>query len=109
MAPAPLRVSAPQSPYRDCDIALLVSEDPTVPSKVICADAASGLIVGSTSISPGRDEINADEVIRMIGGTYRLAAIAVEIGTDELAKQTRRISDELRLRRRLWRRRRRQR
>lgn len=73
MAPAPLRVSAPQSPYRDCDIALLVSEDPTVPSKVICTDAASGLIVGSTSISPGRDEINADEVIRMIGQISRPA------------------------------------
>jgi hypothetical protein len=107
MAPAPLRVSAPQSPYRDCDVAVLEPEDPTAPSRAICTDTASGLIIGSPSISPGRDDIDADEVIRMIGGTYRLASIAVEIGTDELARQTRRISDELRLRRRLWRRKRR--
>jgi hypothetical protein len=43
----------------------------------------------------------------MIGGTYRLASIAVEIGSDELARWSRRISDELQLRRRLWRRRKR--
>jgi hypothetical protein len=64
------------------------------------------LVIGSPSISPGRNDISADEVIRLIGGTYRLAAIAIEIETDELTRQIRRISDELRLRR-LWRRRRR--
>jgi hypothetical protein len=109
MAPAPLRVSAPQSPYRDCSIALSESADRTAPARAICTDADTGLIIGSPSIPPGRRDgqldVDPEEVIRLIGGTYRLAAIAVEIGTDELARQTRRISDELRLRRRLWRRR----
>jgi hypothetical protein len=52
----------------------------------------------------GQEDFNADEIIAKIGGTYRLASIAVEIGTDELARRTRRVSDELRLRQRLWRR-----
>jgi hypothetical protein len=107
MATVPLRVSAPQSPYRDCDIAILEPTDPTEPPKAMCTDAETGLIIGSPSIAPGRrhaqQDVTAEEVIRMIGGTYRLASIAVEIGTNELAKQTRRISDDLRGRR-LWRR-----
>ncbi|NEV00326.1 hypothetical protein [Bradyrhizobium uaiense] len=67
------------------------------------------MVIGYPPIAPNRSnvDITTEEVIRMIGGTYRLASIAVEIGTDELARQTRRISDELRIRRRLWRRRRR--
>jgi hypothetical protein len=108
MATAPLRVSAPQSPYRDCEIAVVAPADPASPARAVCIDVASGLVIGSPSISPdGADhqrDIDAEEVIRRIGGTYRLASIAVEIGTEELARQTRRISDELRVRRRLWRR-----
>jgi hypothetical protein len=111
MATASLRVSAPQSPYRDCDIVAVEPVDPASPARAVCTDAASGLVIGSPPISPGGidhpHDIDADEVIRKIGGTYRLASIAVEIGTDELARQTSRISDELRLRRRLWRRRKR--
>ena len=103
MAPAPLRVSAPQSPYRDCDITLLESDDQAAQARVLCTDAASGVVIGSPLISPGQLSINPDEAIRMIGGTYRLASIAVEIGAEELERRTRRISDELRLRRRLWR------
>jgi hypothetical protein len=103
-----LRVSAPQSPYRDCEIARLEPADPASPARAICTDAASGRIIGSPSILPdrgdGQQDLNADDVIAKIGGTYRLASIAVEIGTEELARLTRRISDELRLRRRLWRR-----
>ena len=111
MATTPLRVSAPQSPYRDCEIALLEPTDPASPARAMCTDAASGLIIGSPSILPdcrdGQQDLNADEVIEKIGGTYRLASIAVEIGTEELARLNRRVSDELRLRRRLWRRQRR--
>ncbi|MFB9267559.1 hypothetical protein ACFFWD_31205 [Bradyrhizobium erythrophlei] len=111
MAIVPLRVTAPQSPYRDCDIAMLEAADPAAPARAMCIDAETGLIIGSPSLAPGhRDSqriVNADEVIRLIGGTYRLASIAVEIGTNDLAKQSRRISDELRLRPRLWRRKRR--
>jgi len=106
MATAPLRVSAPQSPYRDCDVAFMEPEHPLAPARAVCTDAETGLIVGSPSVAPGRHgNVTAEEVIRMIGGTYRLASIAIDIGTEELARQTRRISDELRLRRRLWRRR----
>ncbi|WP_229191872.1 hypothetical protein, partial [Bradyrhizobium brasilense] len=76
-------------------------------SRVICTAADTGLIVGSPSIAPGREKsqrsVNPDEVIRLVGGTYRLASIAVEIGARDLTRQNRRISDELRRRRRLWR------
>jgi hypothetical protein len=106
MATVQLRVTAPHSPYRDCDIAILEPTNPTEPPKAMCTDAETGLIIGSPSIAPGhrhaQQDVTAAEVIRMVGGTYRLASIAVEIGTDELARQTRRISDELRMRRRLW-------
>jgi hypothetical protein len=111
MATAPLRVSAPQSPYRDCDIVAVEPTDPASPARAVCTDTASGLIIGSPSILPdcrdGQQALNAGQVIQRIGGGYRLASVAVDIGTEELARQTRRISDELRLRRRLWRRRRR--
>ena len=40
----------------------------------------------------------------MIGGAYRLASVAVDIEKDLLGRRTRRVSDILRLRRRLWRR-----
>jgi hypothetical protein len=82
-------------------------EDPAAPARAMCTDAETGLTIGSPPIAPDRrnGDITPEEVIRMIGGTYRLAAVAIDIGTEELARQTRRISDELRLRRRLWRRR----
>ena len=38
------------------------------------------------------------------GGAYRLASIAVDIETGLLGRRSRRVSDVLRLRRRLWRR-----
>lgn len=97
MATAPLRVSAPLSPYRDCDIAILEPEDQTAPARAMCTDAETTLIIGSPSISPDRrsDDITPEEVIRMIGGTYRLASIAIDIGTEELARQTRCISDDV--------------
>jgi hypothetical protein len=111
MPTAPLRVSAPQSPYRDCEIVTIEPVDPASPARAICTDVVSGLVIGSPPISPSAvdrpHDINVDEVIHKMGGTYRLASIAVDIGTDELARQTRRISDELRMRRRLWRRRKR--
>jgi hypothetical protein len=111
MAITPQRVSAPLSPYRDCYVSLLGAADPTAPTRALCTDAASGQVIGSPPISPScadsKQDINAEEVIRMIGGTYRLASIAVEIWTGELERQSRRLSGELRLRSRLWRRRRR--
>ncbi|MHC4042870.1 hypothetical protein [Bradyrhizobium sp. 23AC] len=45
-----MRVSAPQSPYRDCDIAIVVPEDPAMPARIVCTDAETGLIIGSPSI-----------------------------------------------------------
>ena len=78
-------------------------------ARAMCTDAETGLIIGSPSIALDRrdGDITPEEVIWMIGGTYRLAAVAIDIGTEELARQTRQISDAVRLRRRLWRRRKR--
>ncbi|WGS20177.1 MULTISPECIES: hypothetical protein [unclassified Bradyrhizobium] len=58
--------------------------------QAVCTEATTGFIIGSPSISSGREqghqEINAEDVIRMIGGSYRLASIAVDIATEELAR-----------------------
>lgn len=92
MTIARLRISAPQSPYRVCDIAVLET-DPTTPIRVICTDADTELIVGSPSIAVGRRDsqrsVNGGEMIRLIGGTYRLVSIAVEMGARDLARQSR--------------------
>lgn len=40
--------------------------------------------------------IDPGEVIRMVGGAYRLASIAVNIETDLLGRRTRRVADILR-------------
>jgi len=113
MAIASLRISAPKSPYRDCDITLVEAADPTAAISVMCTDAETGLIIGSPSIASNRCDyqrnVGADEVIRLIGGTYRLASVAVDIGAQDLARRSRRITDELRLAPRLWRRKRRRR
>ena len=97
-----------QSGYRDCEITIN-SEELGSPYRAICTDAATGIIIGCSSIgsAPNKDPstISAEDVLRMIGGTYRLASIAIEIEIDELARRSRRISDQLRSRRRLWRRR----
>jgi hypothetical protein len=103
-----LKLARSQSGYRDCEISIS-SVELGSPYRAICTDAATGIVIGSSSIpsalSGGPPTISAAEVIRMIGGAYRLASIALEIETDELARHSRRITDQLRLRRRLWRRR----
>jgi hypothetical protein len=101
-----LKLPGSQSGYRDCEIFISSDEQG---SQAICKDAATGFIIGCSTVpsAPNKDPstISADDVLRMIGGTYRLASIAVEIEIDELARRSRRISDQLRSRRRLWRRR----
>jgi hypothetical protein len=103
-----LKLAGSQSGYRDCEITIS-SEELGSPYRAICTDAATGIIIGCSSIpsAPNKDPstISAEDVLRMIGGTYRLASIAIEIEIDELARRSRRISDQLRSRRRLWRRR----
>ncbi|MET4445939.1 hypothetical protein ABIB75_004221 [Bradyrhizobium sp. GM2.2] len=108
MAVQALRITAPLSPYRDCEVVFMEPKEASTPARAMCTDVGTGLIIGSPSVGadPREGDITPEEVIRLIGGTYRLAAIAIDIGTEELASQTRRISDELRMRRRLWRRRR---
>lgn len=54
MATTPLRVSAPQSPYRDCDITFLEPQDQAAPARARCTDAETGLIIGSPAIAPNR-------------------------------------------------------
>jgi hypothetical protein len=99
-----LKLSGSQSGYRDCEI-FLSSDELGSRNHAICTDAATGIVIGASNDCGAT--ISADEVIRMIGGAYRLASIALEIETDELARRSRRVSDQLRSRRRLGRRRRR--
>lgn len=49
-------------------------------------------------------ETAAGDVTRMVGGAYRLAAIAVDIDTNLLGRRSRRVGDMLRSHRLLWRR-----
>jgi hypothetical protein len=78
-------------------------------ARCVGTDARTGAVIGFRSIprgsGDGRQTVDADEVIRMIGGAYRLVSIAVEIETEILGRRNRRVSDMLPLRRRLWRRR----
>jgi hypothetical protein len=98
-----------QSPYLNAEIVVSDPEDRASPGRATCTDAQTGAVIGSRTIrlgsGDGRQTVDADEVIRMIGGAYRLASIAVDIETEILGRRIRRVSDMLRLRRRLWRRR----
>ncbi|MDA9409846.1 hypothetical protein XH98_36650 [Bradyrhizobium sp. CCBAU 51745] len=93
-------------PYRDCDVIVSRSEDPSSTTAVTCIDAETGTFVGTARVPDQVDRpITDEEVARMIGGAYRLASIAVDLEMDLLVRRARRVSDKLRLRRRLWRRR----
>lgn len=99
-----LSFRVPYSAHRDC---MIVIQPQREAYQAVCVDAATRLAIGSPSIPRGpngsRPSVSADDVIRLIGGMYRLASVAVDIEADELRRRTRRISDQLRLRRRLWR------
>jgi hypothetical protein len=100
-----LSFRTPYSSHREC---VIVIQPKNAAYRAVCVDAATRLTIGSPSIprgpDGGRPSISAADVIGMIGG-YRLASVAVDIETDQLAGQTRRISGRLRLRRTLSRRR----
>jgi hypothetical protein len=95
----------PYSAHRDC---MVVIRPLGAAYQAVCVDAATRLTIGSPTIPRGPDGrrpvITADDVLRLIGGMYRLASVAVDIEAEELAQRSRRISVRLRLRRRLWRR-----
>ncbi|MGY3532948.1 MULTISPECIES: hypothetical protein [Bradyrhizobium] len=93
-------------PYRDCHVIVSGPEDPAGWGTVTCIDVETGTFVGNARIADRYDRpIEDEEVTRMVGGAYRLASIAVDLETDLLSRRSRRISDILRTRRRLWRRR----
>jgi hypothetical protein len=99
------RVRGPHN--RDCEIVVSEPVDATAPAKATCVDVPTRTVMGSCSIPRASSEgleTTPDDVIRMVGGAYRLASIAVDIETDLLGRRSRRVSDLLRLRRRLWRR-----
>jgi hypothetical protein len=108
MAVSRLSIRAEQSPYRDCEIIVSEPENSAEPCRATCIDGPTGTVIGSRSFPhaqrDGQTAIDPNEIIRMVGGVYRLASIAVDIETDLLRRRTRRIADILRLRRRLWRR-----
>jgi hypothetical protein len=99
----------PYSAHRDC---MIVIQPQKAAYQAGCVDAATRLTIGSPSFPRGADgsrpAILAADVIAMVGG-YCLAAAAVDIEADELARRSRQISDGLRVRRRLGRRKKRRR
>jgi hypothetical protein len=82
-----------QSHYLNCEIVVSDPEDRASPGRATCTDARTGAVIGFRSIprgsGDGRQTVDADEVIRMIGGAYRLVSIAVEIETEILGRRNR--------------------
>jgi hypothetical protein len=99
-----LSFRVPYSAHRDCTIVIQPQKGAY---RAVCLDAATRLTIGCPSIprqpNGARPVVSATDVIGMIGG-YRLASAAVDMETGELADRMRRMSGELRLRRRLGRR-----
>jgi hypothetical protein len=95
----------PYSAHRDC---IVVIQPRGAAYQAVCVDAATRLTIGSPAIARGPDGgrpvVTADDVLRLFGGMYRLASVAVDIEAEELAQRSQRILGQLRLRRRLWRR-----
>jgi hypothetical protein len=96
-----LSFRVPYSANRDCVIIIKPQRDAY---HAVCVDAATRLTIGSPSLprdsNGGRPSTSAADVITMIG-SYRLASAAVDFEADELADRSRRISNQLRSRRRL--------
>jgi hypothetical protein len=75
------------------------------PCRASGVDTARGFSVRCPAIQRLADGGRPPRAAADLVDGYRLAAMAVDIETGQLARRTRRISDRLRLRRRLWRRR----
>jgi hypothetical protein len=93
-----------------CEIIVVNGRDPQSPYRATCTDPETGIVLGSRLLPAGPDgaapAVTLGDVVELIGGGYRCASVAVEIEAENLSRQTRRIVDILRLRKRLWRRRR---
>jgi hypothetical protein len=100
MTVARLSFRNPYSFYREC---VVVIQPRGAAYQAACVDAATRLMIGSPAIprhpEGGRPVVTADDVLRLIGGMYRLASVAVDIEAEELARLTCRVSGQLRLRR----------
>ncbi|WP_454616671.1 hypothetical protein [Bradyrhizobium cenepequi] len=96
-----LSFRVPYSANRDCVIIIKPRREAY---QAVCVDAATRRTIASPSLqrdsNGARPRISAAEVIGMVG-SYRLASAAVDLEADELADRSRRISSQLRSRRRL--------
>jgi hypothetical protein len=96
-----LSFRVPYAGNRDCVIIIKPQREAY---QAVCVDAATRLTIGSPSFKRDSDgarpSISGADVIGMIG-SYRLASAAVDLEADELADRSRRISSQLRSRRRL--------
>src|SRR5690349_20258360 len=92
-----------------CDILVINAHDPQSQYRVSWTDAETGIELGSRLLPAGprgtAPAVTLGDVVALIGGGYRCASVAVEIEAENLSRQTRRVGDILRTRRRLWRRR----
>lgn len=92
-----LSFCVPYTAGRDC---MIVIRPRGAAYQAVCVDAATRLTIGSPVVprAPGGGQpgVTADDVLRLIGGMYRLASVAVDIEAAELTRRTRRVSDLLR-------------
>jgi len=92
-----------------CEIVVINGRDPQSLYRATCTDAETGVVLGSRLLPAGprggAPAVTLGDVVELIGGGYRCASVAVDIEVENLSRQTRRVGDILRTRRRLWRRR----
>jgi hypothetical protein len=95
-----LSFRVPYSVNRECVIVIKPQREAY---QAVCVDAATRQMIGSLFLprdsNGARPQISAAEIVDRIG-SYRLASAAVDLEADELADRSRRISSQLRSRRR---------
>ncbi|GKQ53559.1 hypothetical protein [Bradyrhizobium sp. Ce-3] len=74
--------------------------------RITCTEQETGWILGSALLAGGPDggppSLSLSDLAPLLGGSYRLASIFVEVESERLRRQTRRAADRLRRRDRSW-------
>ncbi|MHC2518997.1 hypothetical protein [Bradyrhizobium diazoefficiens] len=90
------------------DLVVLVAPEPELATsyRVTCTEGETGWVLGSTSLPAapegGPPTVALSDVTPLLGSSYRLASVLVEVESERLARLTRRTADRLRRRDRSW-------
>ncbi|KRQ14676.1 hypothetical protein AOQ71_12380 [Bradyrhizobium manausense] len=90
------------------DLVVLVDPEPELVTsyRVTCTERQTGWVLGSTSLPAapegGPPTVTLSDVTPLLGSSYRLASVLVEVESERLARLSRRTADRLRHRDRSW-------